>query len=185
MGGTEFDDGSGTGYFSASNNANAGSALSYIPEKAWNDSALTNSIEGSGGGASAFFPKPSWQTGPGVPNDNARDTPDISLPASPNHYGYLIYSNGVRSVYGGTSVSSPAWAGLAALLNQTLTTDPTSPSRLGNINPQLYRLAQSSPDVFHDITAGDNKMPCAQSALPALADLPDSAAGQVMIRPPD
>jgi uncharacterized protein (TIGR03437 family) len=164
VGGTEFNDGTGAGYFSSTNDPNGGSALSYIPERAWNDAALTNSIEGTGGGASIFFAKPVWQTGPGVPNDNARDTPDISLPASPNHYGYVVYSNGNRVIYGGTSVSSPEWAGLAALLNQTLTTDPSSPSRLGNINPQLYRLAQSSPNVFHDTTAGDNKMPCAQSS---------------------
>jgi uncharacterized protein (TIGR03437 family) len=163
VGGTEFNDGSGTGYFSATNNANGGSALSYIPEKSWNDTVTADSLEGSGGGASIFFAKPVWQAGPGVPNDNARDTPDISLPASPYHYGYVVYSNGNRVIYGGTSVSSPAWAGLLALLNQTLTTASNSPSRLGNINPQLYRLAQSSGGMFHDTTAGDNKMPCAQS----------------------
>jgi uncharacterized protein (TIGR03437 family) len=164
VGGTEFNDGTGAGYFSSTNNANGGSALSYIPERPWNDAGLTNSIEGTGGGASIFFAKPVWQTGPGVPNDNARDTPDISLPASPNHYGYVVYSNGSRVIYGGTSVSSPAWAGLAALLNQTLTTGAISPSRLGNLNAQLYRLAQSSPGVFHDTVVGDNKMPCAQNS---------------------
>jgi len=163
VGGTEFNDGTGAGYFSSTNDANGGSALSYIPERPWNDAALTNSIEGGGGGASIFFAKPVWQTGPGVPNDNARDTPDISLPASPNHYGYVVYSNGNRVIYGGTSVSSPEWAGLAALLNQTLTT-ASSPSRLGNLNPQLYRLAQASPNVFHDTIVGDNKMPCAQNS---------------------
>ena len=126
VGGTEFNDGTGAGYFSSTNGANGGSALSYIPERPWNDAALTNSIEGGGGGASIFFAKPVWQTGPGVPNDNARDTPDISLPASPNHYGYVVYSNGNRAIYGGTSVSSPEWAGLAALLNQSLTTAAVS-----------------------------------------------------------
>ncbi len=103
--------------------------------------------------------------------------PDISLPASPNHYGYVVYSGGNRVIYGGTSVSSPAWAGLAALLNQTLTTDPTSPSRLGNINPQLYRLAQFSPNVFHDVTVGDNKMPCAQSSPNCVNGLVGYSAG--------
>jgi uncharacterized protein (TIGR03437 family) len=32
---------------------------------------------------------------------------------------------------------------------------------LGNINPTLYRLAQSTTGVFHDITVGDNIVPCA------------------------
>jgi uncharacterized protein (TIGR03437 family) len=177
VGGTEFNDGNGAGYFSSTNDANGGSALSYIPERPWNDAALTNSVEGTGGGASIFFAKPVWQTGTGVPNDNARDVPDISLPASPNHYGYVVYSGGNRVIYGGTSVSSPAWAGLAALLNQTLTTDPTSPSRLGNINPQLYRLAQFSPNVFHDVTVGDNKMPCAQSSPNCVNGLVGYSAG--------
>lgn len=177
VGGTEFNDGTGAGYFSSTNDANGGSALSYIPERAWNDAALTNSVEGTGGGASVFFAKPVWQTGPGVPNDNARDVPDISLPASPNHYGYVVYSNGNRVIYGGTSVSSPEWAGLAALLNQTLTTNANSPSRLGNINPQLYRLAQSSPNVFHDTVAGDNKMPCAQNSPNCVGGLAGFSAG--------
>ena len=162
VGGSEFNDGTGAGFWSSTNNANGGSALSYIPERAWNDSTLTNSLEGTGGGASGVFSKPAWQTGPGVPNDNARDVPDVSLPGSPNHYGYVVYTSGLRAIYGGTSVSSPAWAGLAALLNQHLATLNPSVTGLGNMNPILYRLAQSTTDVFHDITAGDNKMPCQQ-----------------------
>jgi uncharacterized protein (TIGR03437 family) len=35
---------------------------------------------------------------------------------------------------------------------------------LGNINPALYRLAQSTTGVFHDITAGDNAQPCADGS---------------------
>jgi uncharacterized protein (TIGR03437 family) len=42
-------------------------------------------------------------------------------------------------------------AGIAVLLNQHLGT-----TGLGNINPQLYSLAQSNPGVFHDITTGNN-----------------------------
>src|SRR5262249_50059833 len=35
---------------------------------------------------------------------------------------------------------------------------------LGNINPMLYRLAQTAPEAFHDIVSGDNKVPCVQSS---------------------
>ena len=28
---------------------------------------------------SAIFPKPAWQTGTGVPADNARDIPDVAM----------------------------------------------------------------------------------------------------------
>jgi hypothetical protein len=31
---------------------------------------------------------------------------------------------------------------------------------LGNINPKLYQLAQTTQGVFHDITSGDNIIPC-------------------------
>ncbi|HEY5161976.1 MAG TPA: S53 family peptidase, partial [Terriglobales bacterium] len=128
VGGTTFNEGSGA-YWSATNNSKNGSALSYIPEVVWNDTAADiangGTFAASGGGASSAFPKPSWQTGPGVPNDNARDVPDISLAASVDHDGYLICSqgacvNGYRDantfldVVGGTSAGAPAFAGMVA-----------------------------------------------------------------------
>jgi uncharacterized protein (TIGR03437 family) len=150
VGGTEFVEGSGN-YWSAANNANGASALSYIPETTWNDSAEDQGPDASGGGASILFSKPSWQVGPGVPGDNARDVPDVSLNASDNHDPYLVYTSGSLQEYGGTSVPAPCFAGLAALLNQKL-----GSSGVGNINPKLYSLAQSSNGIFHDITAGNN-----------------------------
>jgi uncharacterized protein (TIGR03437 family) len=162
VGGTEFND-SGSNYWASSNNVNGASALSYIPEVPWNDSN-GRQLEGGGGAPSVLFAKPVWQTGPGVPNDGARDLPDISMPASPVKYAYLVESSGALLSVGGTSASSPAWAGLAALLNQYLTSKGIlAKPGLGNINPALYRLAQATTDVFHDITTGDNKVPCAQS----------------------
>ena len=68
MGGTEFSEGDATGgtqYWSATNNGNSGSALSYIPEMAWNDTVINNFLAASGGGGSTLFSKPSWQTGAG------------------------------------------------------------------------------------------------------------------------
>jgi len=162
---------------------NLNSALSYIPEMAWNDTtqsiAAGGSLSATGGGKSAVFSKPSWQVGSGVPNDAARDVPDVSLSASPNHDGFLICSQsffagktpavtsctaGFRAsdgmslaAVGGTSVGAPAFAGIVALLNQK-----TGSHGLGNINPTLYSLAASTPGAFHDVTTGNNIVPCTQ-----------------------
>ncbi len=160
MGGTEFVEGSGT-YWAPTNGANGASALSYIPETAWNDSALDGSPSASGGGASVLFTKPSWQTAPGVPSDNARHVPDISMSASADHDGYYVYTGGSLQVFGGTSVSAPSFAGVTVLLNQAL-----GSSGVGNINPNLYALASAgwSSGVFHDITTGNNivTIPCSR-----------------------
>jgi uncharacterized protein (TIGR03437 family) len=156
VGGTEFQEGSGQ-YWKAANDGDRASAVSYIPETAWNDSAQDGQPSASGGGASVFFPKPSWQAAPGVPTDNARHVPDVSLTASADHDGYLVYSGGSQAVYGGTSVPTPAFAGIATLLNQYLVSSGAQAAAgLGNMNPGLYSLAQTTPDVFHDITTGDN-----------------------------
>jgi uncharacterized protein (TIGR03437 family) len=150
VGGTEFVEGSGT-YWSLNNGANGGSALSYIPETTWNDSAEDDEPSAGGGGASILFSKPSWQTGPGVPADNARHVPDIALNASDDHDPYLVYTGGSLQAFGGTSLPTPSFAGITALLNQQL-----GSGGVGNINPRLYSLAQSNPSIFHDVTTGSN-----------------------------
>ncbi len=162
MGGTEFNEGAGGGYWNSTNNANGASAVSYIPERVWNDTALGGGLAAGGGGASIFFPQPSWQTGPGVPNDGARHVPDLSFSASAEHDGYYVVSGG-PAFFGGTSAAAPTMAGIVALLNQYLVgTGAQSQPGLGNINPTLYRLAQTNAsEVFHDITVGDNGSPCA------------------------
>lgn len=177
-GGTTFNEGSGT-YWAASNNIKtSSSALSYIPEMAWNDSLADNALVATGGGASLIYAKPTWQTGPGVPADNARDVPDVSLASSANHDGYEVETSGAVYIYGGTSVAAPEFAGVVALLNQYLMSKGViAQPGLGNINPQLYRLAQSTTDVFHDITAGDNKVPCLQGSPQCVNGLLGYSAG--------
>jgi uncharacterized protein (TIGR03437 family) len=156
MGGTEFSEGTGT-YWNTANDANQASARSYIPEMVWNDSASDGMPAAGGGGVSIIFAKPSWQTGPGVPSNNARNVPDISLSASADHDGYLVYTGGSLQIYGGTSVASPTFAGITALLNQYLvSTGAPAPGGVGNMNAGLYALAQSAPTAFHDVTAGNN-----------------------------
>jgi uncharacterized protein (TIGR03437 family) len=156
VGGTEFQEGTGQ-YWNAASDASGASVQSYIPETSWNDSAIDGSPSASGGGASVFFSRPSWQSGVGVPADNARHVPDVSLTASAQHDGYLVYTGGNTKVFGGTSVPTPAFAGIAALLNHYLvSTGQQTTAGVGNVNPRLYSLAQSAPDAFHDITTGDN-----------------------------
>ncbi len=170
VGGTQFND-AGGGFFGVSNNSNSGSALAYIPESIWNDSFSGTALSAAGGGASAYFTKPSFQTGPGVPNDFSRDVPDVSFHASPSNDPYLFCSkgsctngfrdsNGFLNAVGGTSASTPSFAGMLALLEQKIQ------ARVGNANPVLYALANSSfsGSVFHDVVSGNNNSPCASGS---------------------
>jgi len=166
VGGSQFNEGSGQ-YWSGSNGSGGRSAISYIPETVWNTTTQDGMLSAGGGGKSAYFAKPSWQKRNGVPNDGARDVPDISLNASSDHDGYLICSqgscvNGFRAadhtldVVGGTSTGAPTFAGIVALINEKT----NSTKGQGNLNPQLYSLAASSAAAFHDITTDNNEVPC-------------------------
>ena len=64
------------------------------------------------------------------------------------------------TVVGGTSAAAPTFAGIVALINQQMNT----PTGQGNINPVLYPMAQNTPAAFHDITAGNNKVPARPEA---------------------
>lgn len=168
IGGAEFfgDVAAPATYWSSTNNASSGSVLQYIPEEAWNDTSSTNGLTGSGGGKSSLFGKPSWQSGTGVPDDGARDVPDLAMAASPNHDGYLYCTagscvNGYRdassnlTVAGGTSFGAPTFAALLTLVEQQ-----ANVKGLGNINPTLYAIGKASTTAFHDITTGNNIVPC-------------------------
>jgi subtilase family serine protease len=176
-----------TPYWSGTTNSNdtISSALSYIPEMAWNDTLNTTDnpqgfLSASGGGASLYFPKPVWQAGTGVPNDAKRDVPDVAMNASPFHDAYLICSedgpsgtkvpscsSGFRdpsqnlSVVGGTSAGAPTFAAILALVDQSLIASGfASAPGLGNVNPTLYLLAGSYPSSFNDVPSGNNIVPC-------------------------
>jgi subtilase family serine protease len=187
VGGTRFNEGTGIYWGPATNNPNT--ALSYIPETSWNDTDLpgVDGLAATGGGSSIYFSKPSWQTGAGVPNDGARDVPDVSFNASANHDGYLVCARdistdsptcvsgfrdapgGFFTVFGGTSAGVPVFAGIVALINQAAGT----PAGQGNVNYILYPLAASHPSAFHDITTGDNRVPCETS--PPSPDCPTTS----------
>jgi subtilase family serine protease len=131
---------------------------------------------------SGGYPKPTqWQAGNGVPNDGKRDIPDVSLFASDgfNSSFYIICQSdqtnsscNLNSPFtnflgiGGTSASSPAFAGIMALVNQK------TGMRQGNANYVFYKLAaepgsscasSGNPGascIFYDVTSGTNAMPC-------------------------
>jgi hypothetical protein len=171
VGGTTFMEGTGK-YWSSTTGANGTSALSYIPEMGWNDSGAGRLLNASGGGVSGAYARPSWQAGSGVPNDNARHVPDIAFTASAVHDPYLIIMTGGVVETGGTSAATPFFAGVLALLNQyVVNTGVQAHPGLGNINPRLYQLAQNTPGVFHDVTAGNNIIPCKTGT-------PDCTTGQ-------
>jgi len=170
VGGTEFAEidpnSPGAVYWNAVNGPAFASATGYIPETAWNDSNIAGSLLASGGGASKAFRKPSWQRGTGVPDDGARDVPDLAFSSSALHDGYAGCSQGNCNVVGGgTSAATPLFAASLVLLNQFLLKwNVLHTPGLGNINPTLYRLAQMPGTGFHDITSGSNAVPCASGS---------------------
>ena len=130
--------------------------LSYIPETTWNDSVADGSRRQAAEGR-AFIRETLLANRSRRAGDNARHVPDVSLSASADHDGYLVVTGGADVVYGGTSVPTPSFAGIATLLNHSLVrSGAQSSAGLGNINPKLYSLAQTDAGVFHDITTGNN-----------------------------
>lgn len=116
---------------------------------------LETAWPGSGGGASKFFAQPDFQRS--LPASaqaqigGQRGMPDVAADAD-QFSGLALYIAGQWRQIGGTSASTPLWAGVMAVANQ-LAGHP-----LGFINPGLYKLgtASSAPQDFRDITSGDN-----------------------------
>ena len=163
------------------------------PETNCNDtrlSGLWDTVGGSGGysrctvnsqvigSCSGGYSKPSWQTGAGIPADGKRDLPDVSLFASNGFVGnfYVVCQQDLTfsscstfsfGGFGGTSVASPAFAGIMALVNQK------TGARQGVANYVLYKLAaqqsastcnssngSNSSCNFNDVTKGTISVPC-------------------------
>ena len=129
----------------------SGSSIS--SEVVWNE--LANNEGATGGGVSDTFPLPSYQANAGVPpSDNpgkfkGRGVPDISGDADPAT-GYQVTVDGSSFAVGGTSAVAPLWAGLVALLNQSLG------KAVGYLNPTLYQDVGENVGAFNDITSGNN-----------------------------
>src|SRR5205807_6822968 len=123
-----------------------------------------NSIGGSGGGISQFWPTPAWQSAPGVSNQfssgtpcgaqngaTCREVPDVSLSGDPNN-GYRIYCTSAAVSYcsksspwvtiAGTSAAAPMWAAMMAMANEMSL--KTGNFNLGFVNSLLYQVASNA-----------------------------------------
>ncbi len=138
---------------------------------------------GSGGGFSHVFAKPSYQhtlpTG-STAIGATRGVPDVAYNAS-SRTGVLTYDTAPGDaqsgltcpagdpcsagwyVVGGTSASSPQWAGLVAIADQM------AGHGLGLINPSLYTLASGANygTYFYDVTTGNNQTVATIPGYPA------------------
>jgi len=181
------------------------SALSYIPEQAWNDDSgaigakygAQYALSSGGGGVSTFTPRPSWQTGvSGIASGSFRLVPDISLDSSADNAGYLYctsdssaWSTGQKAScndgFRDSSTQDLTVAGgtsfaapiFAGML--AMIDQKTNSSKQGVAASTLYTLAGNSATyalAFHDITSGGNQC-TAGSSYCSLAGESEYAAG--------
>ena len=140
-------------------------------ETVWNDSPGSDA---GGGGISGVFPVPDYQQNANIPpsvnptHDVGRGVPDVCGDADPDT-GYSVRVDGQSITVGGTSAVAPLWAGLIALLNQSLG------QSVGFLQPFLYSPAGIA--ALHDITSGNNGAYSAQTGWDACTGLgsPDGA----------
>jgi subtilase family serine protease len=135
------NDPSTAGYFNSAPGGNS--------QAVWNESWAPI---GTGGGASAIYPRPSWQAGADASLGNHRIVPDTSWNAAVNG-GVDVYitaypqyncgnTTGCWTFYGGTSAASPQTAALVALANAARAAAGESP--IGFLDPILYSGAGAS-----------------------------------------
>lgn len=120
---------------------------------------------GTGGGTSAYVATPSYQQSgvPGVGSLARRTVADVAMNADPSTGHYLaVIPSGTSTVKwvsaGGTSLSSPMWAGLIAISNAVRAQSAQAP--LGSAQPALYGKVAAVPGTyakaFADITSGSH-----------------------------
>jgi subtilase family serine protease len=192
LGGTEFPStytvSGNNAYFAPQGSSDViSSALSYIPEQAWNDDSSTNGIASGGGGVSIYTVRPNWQatTVPGITavntalgNSTYRLVPDIALDSSPAS-APLAYctsdtsswvtgqtgscSSGFRDASSGDLTVAGGTSFAAPIFAGMLALINQSKGYVGGqglINPALYTLASTPATyaaAFHDTTTGGNQ----------------------------
>ncbi len=125
-------------------------------------------------GSCQGWPKPSWQSVLGNPNDGVRDTPDISLFAADglwSHFYVFCWSETANggaacgsdpsawSGAGGTSFASPIMAGVQALINQKAGAAEYGSAGNSSCNSDNGNTVASSC-IFYDVTSGDMDVDC-------------------------
>jgi hypothetical protein len=190
-----------TGSLTTCQNPSPATLLNIVAGSGGPSNCATSSSNGTTVTCTGGNPKPAYQTQSGLtPSDNVRDTPDVSLfastgPASNSFYVMCQADNTLLKTptdscvpgnsgsfefiaVGGTSVSTPAFAGIMALVDQKMG------GRQGNANVILYKIAHgenfsncnSSSFVnpanpapaacaFYDVTKGNNSVPCTGGSL--------------------
>lgn len=137
---------------------------------------------GSGGGFSALFPVPSWQTSAVPAGSTGRGFPDVSFNADPNS-GQAVYAhqNGTAGwiVIGGTSMAAPQWTGFLTLVNQARAN--AGKQQLGFLNPFIYALSASNyASMMNDVTSGNNGEFNAGTAWDAVTGLGSMQASNLL-----
>jgi hypothetical protein len=170
---------------------NLNNAGQWLSETGWS---------GSGGGISTFYPSPGFQQNDGFNSGGFRTVPDVSADADPNTgvsvYDPYDFGTGNFAIIGGTSLSSPIWAGLIAIADQGRFVNGLAP--LGGPTqtlPALYSVPQSD---YHDITVGNNFFsagpgydlvtgrgsPVASKLIPDLTDYGAATSAAIAYEPP-
>jgi subtilase family serine protease len=131
------------------------------PDSAWNESSsavvarYTGALPwASSGGVSAIFGRPAYQAPVRTVVGDRRGLPDVALSASFSGASLTFESftgaPGTWKPAAGTSVATPYFAGIVAIADQATHT------RLGLLNPALYRLEQSHAPGIVPVTKGGN-----------------------------
>lgn len=133
--------------------ATTGQLASIASETVWNEVQMRHGA--TGGGISAIFSKPDYQSAVNVPvsvnpgHVVGRGVPDVAAVGDPITGVVVMHVSGTKlEPIGGTSASAPLWASLIAILNQALN------ARCGFINPFLY--TEAAKGLLNDITVGNN-----------------------------
>ncbi len=140
----------------------------YSFETAWGGLAVDDADDGAGGGGeSAYFAAPAFQTSNGVSYSN-RAIPDVSLVADPitgaSFYDSLDTTELFPSPWtanGGTSWAAPLFAGMLSLAQQTRVAAGKAILNSAQVHSAIYSTYNSSSysTYFHDITLGNNSTP--------------------------
>jgi len=148
----------------------SGPGGAWVSETTWNWSATGMGSSASGGGVSTVYAIPSYQKGIDMSSNQGstrqRDLPDVAMTADNI---WVVWNNGSKGAFGGTSASTPLWAGFMALVNQQSVAN--GHSTLGLLNPALYSVAKGSAynSCFHDIITGNNTNTASPTKFNAVA----------------